>query len=200
MKMNKALLNFHGQPMIQRVLQRLSALSDDIYITTNLPDEYLFLGIPTYEDEIQGKGAVGGMVTALRYAAHEIVAVLACDMPFVQPGLIQEQVRIAQAGNFDVVIPRNEKGLEPLHAVFRKETCLPAVIESLKTGNYRMTGWYPLVKVFEMSVNDMLTYDPNLVSFINVNTPQEFEHALQIDDGYFFGRFDELTLIDPPGM
>ena len=61
MGQDKALMPFLGQPLIQRVVKRLSAIADEIIITTNQPDSYRFLGLPLFPDTRPGHGALGGL-------------------------------------------------------------------------------------------------------------------------------------------
>lgn len=177
MGQNKALMPFMGQPLIARVLNRLAPIAREIFITTNELESFQFLNIPLYKDVILGKGALGGLYTALWAARFPVVAVVACDMPFVNPALILAQRARLLDENMDVVIPRSPTGLETLHAVYRRDVCLPAVLEALKTEQRRMISWFPAVKVRVMEADEVAQFDPDFRSFINVNTPEEFRQA-----------------------
>ena len=78
---DKALKPFLGRPLIQRVIERLSPVADELIVTTNRPDDYRFLRLALRADLKPGRGALGGLYTAIASAAHPIVAVVACDMP-----------------------------------------------------------------------------------------------------------------------
>src|SRR5512138_1280386 len=80
---NKALKRFAGQVLIERIISRLRPLAQEILITTNQPELYGFLELPLVPDLITGKGALGGLYTALSSACYSYVGVVACDMPFV---------------------------------------------------------------------------------------------------------------------
>ncbi|HQV94359.1 MAG TPA: molybdenum cofactor guanylyltransferase, partial [Anaerolineales bacterium] len=123
---DKALKPFLGRPLIQRVVERLQPIADEIIVTTNQPDDFSFLDARLFPDLKPGRGALGGLYTAIASAAHPFVAVIACDMPFASPTLIQASIRIMDDKNADVVIAKSEEGYEPLHALYRRETCLPA--------------------------------------------------------------------------
>src|SRR5512147_3255637 len=79
---DKALKTFLGRPLIQRVIDRLSPIADEIILTTNHPEEYTFLDLPLFSDLKPGRGALGGLYTAIASATNPFVAVVACDMPF----------------------------------------------------------------------------------------------------------------------
>jgi molybdopterin-guanine dinucleotide biosynthesis protein A len=174
MGQNKALLSFLGQPLIARVIERVRGLADEVLITSNTPDEMRFLNLPVFADVLPGSGALGGLYTALLAARHPLVMVVACDMPLIRAELLAEQARLLQAEGVDVGIPVGAEGGEPLHAVYRRETCLPAVKAALDTGQRRMISWFEAVKVRRMEPEETRRLDPQGRSFLNVNTPEEF--------------------------
>lgn len=179
MGQDKALLLVNGQPLIARVLSRLSNLADDVLVTTNHPDDFRFLGVPLYPDKYPGKGALGGLYTALEAAGQPLVAVVACDMPFASADLLAyARDRLLSTGA-DVAIPRSEEGFEPFHAVYRRETCLPAVKKALDAGERRLISWFPDVTVSSILPEEWLPYDPDLLAFWNLNTPDDFRQAEQ---------------------
>lgn len=180
MGQNKAIMLFQGQPLIERVVSRLSTLSTALFITANQPDAYQFLGVPVFADILQGKGALGGLLTALYYAQSPIVAVVACDMPFVNPALLAAQRDLLVQADVDAVIPRTARGLEPLHAVYRTKTCLPSLRHSLDTGCLKISSWLQEIKLYEMDADAIAVFDPSLRSFMNLNTPEEFRLAEKI--------------------
>jgi molybdopterin-guanine dinucleotide biosynthesis protein A len=110
---DKALKPFLGRPLIQRVVDRLQPIADELIVTTNRPDDYAFLGLRLLPDLKPDRGALGGLYTALASAAHPLVAVVACDMPFASPKLIQTATRIMDEERADIVIARVSSGEEP---------------------------------------------------------------------------------------
>jgi molybdopterin-guanine dinucleotide biosynthesis protein A len=101
-------------------------------------------------------------------------------MPFIQAGLLGAQRDLLLKENADAVIPRSPVGLEPLHAVYRRETCLSAVRTALESGERRMVSWFPAVKVRVMEPVEIAIFDPEFLSFINVNNPEEFRQAEEL--------------------
>src|SRR5215204_3397973 len=85
---DKALKMFLERPLIQRVVERLSPIADEIIVTTNRPEDYSFLGLRLFPDLKLGRGALGGLYTAIASASHPSVAVIACDMPFASALLV----------------------------------------------------------------------------------------------------------------
>jgi molybdopterin-guanine dinucleotide biosynthesis protein A len=177
---DKALLPFLGQPLIVRVLERLKPLADEILITTNRPQAYQFLGLPLYPDQQPGRGALGGLYTALNAASHPLVAVVACDMPFVSAALLSAMRDALLATQADIAIPVTGEGSEPFHAVYRRLTCLPQVQQALEAGKWRVDSWFSQVQLYPMQPDEIRRYDPDGVCFWNVNTPEELKAAQQL--------------------
>ena len=174
---DKALKTFLGRPLIQRVVERLSPVADELIVTTNRPEEYSFLGLPIFSDLKPGRGALGGLYTAIASATNPVVAVIACDMPFASPTLLEAANEILLAEEADVVIAKGEEGYEPLHAVYRCETCLPAIESAIDADQWKVIAWFPQVKVRLLTPEDLERYDPSGLAFWNVNTPEEFTKA-----------------------
>lgn len=177
MGQDKALMPFLGQPLIARVVKRLTPIADEVIVTTNRPADYAFLALPLFSDSHPGRGALGGLHTALFSARHPLVAVVACDMPFVSPNLLAFQARLLEAEGADVVIPFLPEGYEPLHAVYRRETCLPAVEWALANEQWKLIAWFSKVKVRTLTAEECRQYDPAGLAFANINTPQELAEA-----------------------
>jgi molybdopterin-guanine dinucleotide biosynthesis protein A len=177
MGQDKALMPFLGRPLIQRVVELLTPIADELLVTTNSPDDYRFLGLPLFRDLKPGRGALGGLYTALSSATGEAVAVVACDMPFASASLIEATSRLLVQEEVDVVIPDSGDGLEPLHAVYRRETCLPAIESAIEADKWRLISWFPEVKVRILQPEEIKTYDSSGLAFWNLNTPEDFAEA-----------------------
>ena len=177
---DKALLDFGGQTLIQHLLSRLDSLAQETIITTNQPDRYRFLELPLIPDVILDRGALGGLYTALLAATHPLVAVIACDMPFASPDILRACRDILMVDpDLDAVIPSSEHGLEPLHAIYRRKTCLPAVKAAIETDQWKVISWHGDVNVRVLLPDEIATFDPDGIAFENVNTPEELKVAIQ---------------------
>ncbi len=177
---DKALKTFLGRPLIQRVFERLSPIADELIITTNHPEDYRFLSLRLVSDLKPGRGALGGLYTAIASASHPIVAVVACDMPFVSASLLEAGSRLLIEEEADVVIAKSEEGYEPLHALYRRATCLPAIESAIDADQWKVIAWFPQVKVRILTPEEIKNYDPSGLALWNVNTPEEFSKAEKI--------------------
>ncbi len=95
---DKARVLLAGRPLITHVLDRVAHLGTEVLVTTNVPEDYAFLGVRLAADEQPGAGALAGLRTALRAASHETVLVLACDLPFVCLPLLEHMLQPRIAG------------------------------------------------------------------------------------------------------
>lgn len=175
---DKALLPLAGKPLIEHLLMRVDGLGDDILITTNRPQDYAFLGVRLISDPVPGLGALNGLHTALDAASRRSVLVLACDMPFVSRPLLEHLVDLASQA--DVVVPHHEGRFEPLHAIYKKQACLPAIGAALAAGKKGMISFYPQVHVLPVEGSDLFRLDPRGLSFFNVNTLEDLAQAERI--------------------
>jgi len=174
---DKALKPFLGKPLIQRVVNRLTPIAGEIIVTTNHPEDYQFLGLRLIPDLKPGRGALGGLYTAIASASHPFVAVAACDMPFVSPNFFERAYSLLVKEEADVVIAKTAEGHEPFHALYRRETCLPAIEAAIEADKWKVIAWFPQVVVREIQPDELKTFDPSGLCFWNVNTPEEFEQA-----------------------
>jgi len=174
---DKALKSFLGRPLIQRVIDRIKPIADEIIVTTNRPIEYEFLGLRLVPDLKPGRGALGGLYTAIASATSPLVAVVACDMPFASPMLFEGALRLMVEEEADIVIAKKDENYEPLHALYRRETCLPAIESAIDADQWKVISWFPQVKVRTLTPDEVKSFDPSGLCFWNLNTPEEFIEA-----------------------
>lgn len=178
---DKALKPFLGRPLIERVIGRMSPIADEMIVTTNRPADYAFLkDVRLVSDLKPGRGALGGLYTAVASASHPLVAVVACDMPFASPMFFENGIRLMVEEEADVVIAKSGEGYEPIHALYRRETCLPAIEAAIDADQWKVIAWFPQVKVRTLSPDEVKVLDPSGLCFWNVNTPEEFARAEQL--------------------
>jgi molybdopterin-guanine dinucleotide biosynthesis protein A len=180
---NKALKPFLGRPLIERVVRRLEPIADEILITANEEGVFDFLGHRQEQDIRPGFGPLGGLYTALFAASYPTVAVVACDMPFASAPLVVASAGILLQEDVDVVIAASPDGYEPMHAVYRRKVCVPAIEAALEAGQLRVISWFPRVRVRRLTAGERARYDPDGLAFWNLNTPEEFEQAEQRASG-----------------
>ncbi len=175
---NKAFLIIDGQRLIDRTRRLFQELFAEVILVTNSPLNYLDLNLRMVADLLPGKGALGGIFTGLFYASYTHAFVAACDMPFLNRELISYLINLAS--KYDIVIPKTEDGLQPLHAIYSQK-CLPHMEKLMRQGNLKIIDFFHLVKKREVLTNELQIFDPLLKSFFNVNTPEDWQRAKGFD-------------------
>lgn len=169
---NKAFIQVDGEPIIERILKVFEQLFDSSLVVTNTPLEYQYLDVEIVTDIIPGMGALGGIYTGLLSISASHAFVVACDMPFLNPDLIRFIIR--QSGNFDVVVPKTPSGYENLHALY-SVSCIPTIERFLSREERQIYSFFPMVRIKELLPEDIKPYDPEGLSFVNINTPEDIE-------------------------
>lgn len=172
---NKAFLALEGKSLIVRVLERLAEVCAEVLIVANDRSLYAPLGLPVMPDRFPGVGVLGGLHAGLQAASYDLMLAVGCDMPFLNPDLLRAFV--AWAEGYDVVALRHGEQVETLHAAYRR-TCLQPMEEAIRSGQRRIISFFPRVRVRYVAPEDIFPLDPDLRSFRNVNTPEEWA-ALQ---------------------
>lgn len=162
--------------MAQWVAAALTPLVQECWLISNHPQLHLSLDLPLVTDLVPGRGVLGGLLTALFYARHPLVLLAPCDTPFLKAGLLQHLVTQAQSKGVDAVFCQSSRGLEPLPAVFN--TRLFSRLEAFLTlGDYRVREFLRHCRTRLIPREAVARLDPQELSFLNVNTPAEFDQA-----------------------
>ena len=98
-------------------------------------------------------------------------------MPFASPDIFRFAASEIQKRKVDVVIPSTEKGLEPLHSIYRRDTCLPLVTTALDAGKWKLITMFDQAKVHVIPPAEIIRFDKQGFAFWNLNTPEEFKTA-----------------------
>lgn len=174
---NKALLELGGMRIIERLVRTLRPLFSELAIVANEPETYAFLDLPIWPDRIPGKGALGGLYTAVLGSAFPWTFCIACDMPFPDPEVIAYLQRLAPEA--DVVIPRTADGYQPLHAIYSK-ACLPTMESLLRADRLKIDQLFPAVRLRVVEGEELRRIDPLQRAFININTEEDLAAAAQL--------------------
>ena len=173
----KALLSFDGEPLIVHTVRTLRRLFSDIVVVAAPEQELPSLSVTLVRDQIAYQGPVGGILYGLRAAQSELCFVTSCDAPFLNLDLIA--FLVAQMSDSDVVVPYWQERLQPLHAVYRRSVT-PLLQEQLERGELRPIFLYKKVRTREVSPEEIRRFDPEGLSFRNMNSPEDYQAALAL--------------------
>lgn len=171
---NKALLEFEGEPLIQRLARRFRLWFTQVVVVSNTPELYEFLGLPMTGDRVPGLGPLGGLEAGLAASQHEQAFFCACDMPFVNEAFVRHLVGLA--AHHDIVVPRVSGEFEPMHAVYSR-SLLPQVTASLESRRLRLISIFDGARVRVVEEPEIRPFGDPARLFFNCNTPEEFRQA-----------------------
>ena len=180
---DKAAEPLGDETLLHRVVRRASEAvgSNDVVIVVANTDqsERAPADIPhrLVLDALPGSGTLGGIYTGLEAAHNEWALVVACDMPFLSAPLLRYMTGLRDG--VDAVVPIIGGRPEPTHALYSRR-CLPAISQRLQTGQLKAAGFLDLVQVRYVDEDEARRFDPELLSFFNVNRPEDLARAIEI--------------------
>jgi molybdopterin-guanine dinucleotide biosynthesis protein A len=160
---DKASLPLDSAPLAVQTAELLSTVCRQV----KLVGSHRCFGLPNIDDEAPGSGPLGAIVSALAQSAFEWNLIVACDMPGLTRGFLENLQARAEAGSAGCVVPRGPSGrLDPLCAAYRRSCEIP------------------LRSAFDSGLRSLrealgsLTCDiwdiPDVAPLRNVNTPEEW--------------------------
>lgn len=171
----KALLPFDGEPLIAHIVRALKRLFSEAIVVAAPEQELPPLAAIVVRDEVPHQGPVGGIYYGLNAAGGEFCFVTSCDVAFTNLSLIS--YLISQISNYDVVVPHWQERFQPLHAVYRTGV-RPLLKEQLERGELRPIFLYDKVRTRKVDEEEIRRFDPEGLSFLNMNTPGDYQAAL----------------------
>jgi molybdenum cofactor guanylyltransferase len=175
MGMDKGLLEVDGAPLIVRTSQLIDALAGAATVIGR-PETYQRLGLLAIADDWPGCGPLGGIATALRASDTEWNLIVACDLPYLTRRWLEFLARRARDSAADAVVPMNERGAEPLCAMYRN-SCEPAIRGALAQGTRKITDGLARIRVEYLEPAEWKSFDSDGLLFKNMNTPADYEEA-----------------------
>ncbi len=184
---DKAALVLDGETMLQRTAGALAAVVDEIVIV-RAPDQALppvAVAVPTIEvaDPVEGEGPLVGIAAGLQAVSGDAALIVAVDMPFLEPALLRllfERLRDesdeSDGGGHRWVVPIAEGRPQPLCSAMAA-TALPVVRAHIEAGDRAPMAIGRDLNVLRLPEEQWSRADARGRSFINVNTPEEFEAA-----------------------
>jgi len=170
--------------LLGKVISGIDSLSKDIVIVTAEERDFTEFAdnpkVKTVTDIFPGRGSLGGIYTGLVKSESFYNLVIAADMPFLNGGLLAYMTEVADG--FDFIIPRIGTFFEPLHSIYSKNCISP--IETMINNNRRVIiELFDFVKVRYVEAEEIDRFDPEHLSFFNINTIEDLELARKITDG-----------------
>jgi molybdopterin-guanine dinucleotide biosynthesis protein A len=173
----KALLPFGYEPLIDHLVRRLQRKFKLVVVVAAPDQELPPLPAKVVRDEVSYQGPVGGIYYGLKAAIGTGAFVTSCDAAFLNLPLIS--FLTSQILNHDVVVPYWQDRFQPLHAVYRKSV-VPLLKEQLERGELRPIFLYDKVRTRKVGEEEIRRFDPEGLSFFNMNAPDDYTQALML--------------------
>jgi len=163
------LRNPQGKTLLELALDSLEPVVSDLLVVGN-PEVHGYVGPFVIPDDEPGQGPLGGLVTAMHYATHDRLLVIAVDMPHLEQHLFRMLQQ--ELGNFtDAVVPEHGGRIEPLVAAYHRR-CRPVFEDLIAQGSRKMADALSTVRTRYLAVepgNDGWSKE----LFRNLNSPED---------------------------
>jgi molybdopterin-guanine dinucleotide biosynthesis protein A len=178
---DKSQLLFNGRTSIERIATELLAITSRV-ATVGARQHYRHLSIRNVPDIHRGWGALGGIHAALGACERDWALIVACDLPFVT-GPLFERLAALRGNQADAVVPVQADGRpQPLCALYRRETCLPAAEKLIESGQHTPRLMLAAVRTRWIETSELEDLPGATNFFFNVNTQADFEEAKKLFD------------------
>jgi molybdopterin-guanine dinucleotide biosynthesis protein A len=172
---DKALLELNGVALVVRAARLLETVVGTPAII-GAPERLGGLGFTVKPDDWPGTGPLGGIATALHASNAAWNLIVACDLPYLTRAWLEHIVARALASPADAVLPMNERGAEPLCALYQKQ-CEPVVRAALERGTRKVTDGLAGLRVESIAPTEWKAFDSDGLLFKNMNSPADYEEA-----------------------
>lgn len=173
-----------GRSLLERAVSGVSFLKSEIIIVTAVgrpvTQSVSYPRLRIVDDIYPCKSSLGGIHTGLSVSNSLYNLVVACDMPFLNEALLRYMIQVS--ADYDLVIPRLGRFVEPLHAVYSRN-CLAPIEHMIKQNNLRIMQLPDLVRVRYVDTEDINRFDPTHLSFFNINTEDDLKRAGELAKG-----------------
>ncbi len=164
------------------MVETLRPLVDEVIIVTRSPHSFADWNVRAVTDCYPEGSALAGVHAGLKTAQGIWAMVVAADLPFLQPALLRALQERARASTADAIVPRWRGYPEPLVALYRPATCVPAIEAVWERGERRVTAFHNVVRVEYLPEAEVAYWDPEGRSFFNINTLADWELAQALSE------------------
>jgi molybdopterin-guanine dinucleotide biosynthesis protein A len=165
---DKGLQLLRGRPMAAWVIERFAPQVDEVLINANQNlERYAAFGHRVIPDEVTGyAGPLAGLHRGLTEAAHDLVATVPCDSPFLPLDLVARLKAALERERAEIAVAKTGDQPHPVFCLCRRSV-LPGLTAFLAAGGRKIDAWYAKLKVVEVAFDDQ----PD--AFSNINTEDE---------------------------
>ena len=178
---NKALLKLDGLSFLEHIVGALNECFGQLLLVTKNHGFYESSSLRIVKDIINVHSPLSGIHAGLVNINSDYGFCTSCDTPLLKTELVRILIDEIDS-EYDIIVPSSGSYFQPLCAVYSKR-CIPIIESYLKNGNVKTDGIYGLLKVKKVDYEQLQRVDPQLKSFINVNTPDDLRMVRQVLKG-----------------
>jgi molybdopterin-guanine dinucleotide biosynthesis protein A len=166
-KKDKAFLKIGEQTFVERIIQKIAPVCNEIIISTKRPAKWTKYSkrAKVIKDSLRVKSSLVGIYSGLKASRNQYALILACDIPLISISFIQRLV--SYTPRFDIIIPQTANGLEPLCAIYSKR-CLAPIKKLMESGDFKILNFFDSVRVKYVKT------DLHRAGLININTVNDY--------------------------
>lgn len=172
---DKAWLEISGASLIARAGRLLASVVGEPTIVAS-PSRFGSLGFEIVADDWPGCGPLGGIATALRVSKTPWNLIIACDLPYLTKAWLDFLVGRALKSEAGAVVPMNERGAEPLCAMYHKNS-EQGIRGALEAGVRKVTDSFASLRVEYVEPEEWKAFASDGHLFKNINSPADYEEA-----------------------
>jgi molybdopterin-guanine dinucleotide biosynthesis protein A len=188
MGIDKCTVLFHGKPLIYWPVNILKEITDEVIISVSVNKDITVLKnffkdeVSIINDERSDTGPIEGILSTFKTAKGEYIALAPCDSPLISIELYKRLFDMAEG--YDGAVPMVNDFWEPLHGVYKRKSMISAIEKIIEQGKNRPIDTYEHLDIKQLNQDEIMQFDPNLASFININ----FFSDLQKASGIFINK------------
>lgn len=174
---DKAFLPWQGSDFLHVILENLASVCHERIVVTGTPPPDNLPAVKFVPDILPNGGPLSGIHAGLVRSSSPFAFVTACDMPFIQPAAAAWILSRMQ--DWDIVVPGCGEFAEPFFACYSKR-CIPAIEDLLHKDIRKVKALFRQVRCLFIPFDDFRAFDPELLLFRSVNSPEEYQAALRL--------------------
>lgn len=178
----KGFIKIGDSTIIEKNLSLMKGMFDTVFISTNMPEKYFYLGVSLIGDVLPSRGPMSGIYSSLINSKGDCVFAVACDMPFVKKEVISficDRHADLRSHSIDAVIPICNNEPQPLFGVYCK-TALSYLEEGIVNKKTSLKRFLDKIRTKFIDEPEIRKIDPDGASFVNINTPEDYEKLIAI--------------------
>ncbi|MDD5126639.1 MAG: molybdenum cofactor guanylyltransferase [Dehalococcoidales bacterium] len=171
---------FDGKSLLQRVIERIRPLCDDILVVTSqelAAAKASQIDFKIAVDIFPNRGPLGGIYTGLVNSESAQNLVVAGDLPFLNRGLLSYMLQMSN--DYELVVPRTERNIEPLHAIYAR-SCTGPIQKMLEQNRLGVNELAQTMRTRYIELEEIDRFDPEHLSFFNINTQADLDRAREL--------------------